>query len=48
MKGIKGRKRSYYQQTVMSFFRANIDLGIKIAASLGVTIDASQMQHSTQ
>lgn len=49
MKGIKGEKKDLIiNRQLCHFFRANIDLGIKIAASLGVTIDASQMQHSTQ
>ncbi|ELB1369623.1 catalase, partial [Elizabethkingia anophelis] len=49
MKGIKGEKKDLIiNRQLCHFFRANIELGIKIAAGLGVTIDASQMQHSTQ
>jgi len=47
MKGISGPKREeIINRQLCHFFRANIELGMKIAMSLQINIDANMMNHS--
>ncbi|QCX52986.1 catalase [Elizabethkingia sp. JS20170427COW] len=47
MNGIQGPKRELIiNRQLCHFFRANIELGMKIAAGLQITLDPSQMHHS--
>lgn len=47
MREISGNKKELIvNRQLCHFFRANIDLGMRVAAGLQVTIDPSQMQHS--
>ena len=47
MKGISGPKRDeIINRQLCHFFRANIELGMKIAMSLQINIDANMMNHS--
>ena len=47
MKGISGSKREeIINRQLCHFFRANIELGMKIAMSLQINIDANMMNHS--
>lgn len=47
MKGIDGPKREeIINRQLCHFFRANIELGMKVASSLSVNIDANMMNHS--
>ena len=47
MKGISGPKREeIINRQLCHFFRANIELGMKIAMSLHINIDANMMNHS--
>ena len=48
MKGIAGPKRDeIINRQLCHFFRANIELGMKIAMGLQINIDANMMSHST-
>lgn len=47
MKGINGPKKSeIINRQLCHFFRANIELGMKIALGLNINIDANMMNHS--
>ncbi|MDO4224771.1 MAG: catalase-related domain-containing protein, partial [Bergeyella zoohelcum] len=46
MSGIDGPKRDeIVNRQLCHFFRANLELGMRVAAGLGVNIDASNMHH---
>lgn len=47
MKGISGPKREeIINRQLCHFFRANIELGMKVASQLNINIDANMMNHS--
>ena len=47
MRGIDGPKRDeIINRQLCHFFRANIELGMKVASGLSVNIDANMMNHS--
>jgi catalase len=47
MKGISGPKKDeIINRQLCHFFRANIELGMKVASQLNVNIDANMMNHS--
>jgi catalase len=47
MKGITGPKKDeIINRQLCHFFRANIELGMKVASQLNVNIDANMMNHS--
>jgi catalase len=47
MQGIQGEKREeIINRQLCHFFRANIELGMKIAIGLNISIDANTMNHS--
>ncbi len=47
MKGITGPKREeIINRQLCHFFRANIELGMKVASQLNINIDANMMNHS--
>lgn len=47
MSGISGEKRDeIINRQLCHFFRANIDLGMKIAQGLQININANMMNHS--
>ena len=47
MKGISGPKRlEIINRQLCHFFRANIEIGMKVANSLNITIDSSMLNHS--
>ena len=47
MNGITGPKKDeIINRQLCHFFRANIELGMKVASQLNVNIDANMMNHS--
>jgi catalase len=46
MKGITDLKKKIINRQLCHFFRANIELGMKVASQLNVNIDANMMNHS--
>jgi catalase len=47
MEGIDGPKKDeIINRQLCHFFRANIELGIKVASGLNISIDANMMNHS--